>query len=76
MIRRTQSSCKLPSATTNATIIYEDNSACISQIERGYIKRDKKKHILPKLFCTHDLKKESTIEVKKIQSNEIQTDYS
>ena len=33
MIGHIQSSCKLPSVTTNLTVIYEDNSACTSQIQ-------------------------------------------
>jgi hypothetical protein len=41
----------------NATVIYEDNTACIAQLKEGYIKGDRTKHISPKFFFTHDLKK-------------------
>ena len=39
MIGHIQSSYKPLSVTTNSTVIYEDNSPCISQIQGGYIKR-------------------------------------
>ena len=55
MFRHIQSSYKLLSVTTNATVNYEDNSGCISQIQGGYTKGDRTKHILPKFFYTHDL---------------------
>jgi hypothetical protein len=32
------------------TIIFEDNSACVAQMESGYIKSNMTKHIIPKLF--------------------------
>jgi hypothetical protein len=37
------------------TILYEDNTACIAQLKKGYIKGDRTKHISPKFFFTHDL---------------------
>ena len=72
MIGHIQSSCKLSSVTTNLTVIYEDNSAYISQIQKGYIKGDKTKHTSPKFFYIHDLQKEGIIKVQKIQSKENQ----
>ncbi|CAH9118744.1 unnamed protein product, partial [Cuscuta europaea] len=33
-----------------------------------YIKGDRTKHIAPKLFSTHDLEKEGTVDVKQIKS--------
>lgn len=56
-----QSLWKLPSVITNATVIYEDNSACIFQIKEVYIKGDWTKHISPKFFYAHDLQKEGVI---------------
>ena len=38
------------------TIIYEDNSACVTQMDTGYIKSNITKHISPKLFYPHELK--------------------
>ena len=32
------------------TIIYEDNAACVAQMQTGYIKSNITKHISPKLF--------------------------
>ena len=39
------------------TIIYEDNAAYVAQVRGGYIKGDKTKHISPKFFYTHELRK-------------------
>jgi hypothetical protein len=36
-------------------IIYEDNVACISQMQIGYIKSNITKHIAPKLFYPYEL---------------------
>jgi len=53
-----------------STTIYEDNSACISQLKEGYIKGDRTKHILPKKKFTHDLQRNGDIEIQKIRSCE------
>ena len=45
------------------TVLYEDNVACIEQIKRGYIKRDRTKHISPKFFFTHELQQKGDIDV-------------
>jgi hypothetical protein len=37
------------------TIIYEDNSACVVQMDTCYIKSNINKHISPKLFYPHEL---------------------
>jgi len=42
--------CGLSSGKMKSTTIYEDNSTCIAQLKKWYIKRDKTNHILPKLF--------------------------
>jgi hypothetical protein len=39
------------------TIIFEDNLACVTQMESGHIKSNMTKHIIPKLFYPHELKK-------------------
>jgi hypothetical protein len=38
-------------------IIYEDNSACLVEMEICYIKSNINKHIAPKLFYPHKLRK-------------------
>ena len=43
------------------TIIYEDNAACIAQMQTGYIKSNITKHISPKLFYPHDLQEKGEI---------------
>jgi hypothetical protein len=61
-----QTSCGLPRLTT-PTNIFEDNTACIQQITRGFIKGDRVKHIAPKFFFTHELHG-SEINVTQISS--------
>ena len=47
--------------------IYEDNRACVYQIQQGYIKSDRTKHIDPKFFFMHELNGKE-LEVKIIAS--------
>ena len=49
-----QKSCGLDIADT-PTIIYEDNTECIAQMQTGYVKNNLTKHISPKFFYPHDL---------------------
>lgn len=50
--------------------VYEDNSACIAQVQRGYIKTDRSKHIDPKFFFMHDLNnKELVVTMISSESN-------
>lgn len=52
-----------------ATIIFEDNVACVAQVEEGFIKSDRVKHIPPQLFgFTQELIQKNQIEVRKIES--------
>ena len=50
------------------TIVYEDNSSCIAQINMGYIKSKVTKHIAPKLFFPHELQKNGEIEILQTKS--------
>ena len=45
MIQHIQETCGLPSIKGNATVLHEDNDACIAQIKGWFIKCDKTKHI-------------------------------
>jgi hypothetical protein len=67
MINHIQHSCDIGSIT-KPTIIYEDNSACIAQMNAGYIKSNITKHIAPKLFYPHELKKNGEIEILQTKS--------
>ncbi|XP_023750362.1 uncharacterized protein LOC111898724 [Lactuca sativa] len=49
MIQLVLTSCGLEK-DIGPTLIYEDNSACVTQMKEGYIKSDRKKHIPPKFF--------------------------
>jgi hypothetical protein len=50
------------------TIIFEDNAACVVQMESGYIKNNITKHITPKLFYPHELQKNGEIEILQTKS--------
>jgi hypothetical protein len=54
MIDHIQKSCGI-GVIKSPTIIYEDNSACVAQIQTGYIKTNYTKHISLKLFYPHKL---------------------
>ena len=63
-----RSNCGL-SYDESPTILYEDNSACVTQMQAGFIKGDRTKHIDPKYFSfTNDLITSKALEVKKIAS--------
>lgn len=62
--------------TTQPTIIFEDNAACIDQIASGFIKADRIKHISPHIFgFTQDLVENRQIEVKKVASTDNIADF-
>ena len=46
----------------------EDNLACVTQIESGYIKSNMTKHIIPKLFYPHELQKNGEIKILQTKS--------
>jgi hypothetical protein len=54
MINHIQQTCGKGSIES-PTIIYEDNVACIAQMQTGYIKGNITKYIAPKLFYPHEL---------------------
>ena len=62
--------CGLPVMENIPTIIHEDNAACVSQLKEGFIKGDRKKHILPKFFFTYELQQKNQIYVQPIRSSE------
>ena len=68
MIQHILNSTGLKPGVLAPTTLFEDNAACIAQLEDGYIKGDKTKHISPKFFWTHDLQKQKQVVVQKIQS--------
>ena len=70
LIHHVRSTCGLSSSKMSPTIIYEDNTACISQLKEGYIKGDRTKHISPKFFFTRDLQKDGEIDIHQIRSSE------
>ena len=54
----------------NSTTLFEDNVTCIAQINGGYIKGDRTKHLSPKFFYTHELQKSGEIDVQQICSSD------
>ena len=67
MINHIQQSCGI-GHINEPTIIYEDNSACIAEMNMGYIKSNITKHIAPKLFYPHELQKNREIEILQTKS--------
>ena len=49
-------------------IIYEDNSACVIQMQTIYIKSNINKHIAPKLFYPHELRENGDINILQTKS--------
>jgi len=70
IIQHVRQTCGLSLKNMKPTTIYEDNSACISQLKEGCIKGDITKHILPKLFFTHDLQRNGDVKIQNICSCE------
>ena len=62
MISHIQKSCGLNIMDT-PTIIYEDNAACVAQMQTGYIKNNLTKHISPKFFYPHELQKQGEVNI-------------
>jgi hypothetical protein len=67
MVNHIAQSCGIGVLDT-PTIIFEDNSACVTQMESGYIKSNMTKHIIPKLFYPHELQKNGEIEILQTKS--------
>ena len=67
MINHIQQSCGIGSIES-PTIIYEDNTACVAQMQTGYIKSNITKHIAPKLFYPHELQKSGEINILQVKS--------
>ena len=67
MINHIQQSCGKGSIES-PTIIYEDNAACVAQMQTGYIKSNITKHIAPKLFYPHELQKSGEINILQVKS--------
>lgn len=57
------------STISKPTTIYEDNASCIHQIQSGFIKGDKTKHINPKFFYTASLNGKE-VQVTKVSSHD------
>ena len=67
MIHHILQSCGIGSIES-PTIIYEDNAACVVQMETGYIKSNITKHIAPKLFYPHELQQNGDISILQTKS--------
>ena len=67
MINHIQKSCGLEIAS-NPTIIYEDNAACVAQMQICYVKKNMTKHIALKFFYPHELQKQGEVNIMQIKS--------
>ena len=57
------------------TIIYEDNAACVTQMQTGQIKSNNTKHIAPKLFYPHELQQSGEINILQTKSCDNLADF-
>lgn len=73
MINDIEQSCGIGSMES-PTIIYEDNAACVTQMQTGYIKSNITKHIAPKLFYPHELQESGEINILQTKSCDNLTD--
>jgi hypothetical protein len=62
IIDHIQKSCGI-GAIESPTIIYEDNAACVAQMQMGCIKTNYMKYISPKLFYPHELQESGKISI-------------
>jgi hypothetical protein len=67
MIHHIQQTCGLNTVQT-PTIIYEDNAACVAQVQLGYVKSNLTKHINPKFFYAHELQKMNEVRILHTKS--------
>jgi hypothetical protein len=56
------------------TIIYENNTACIAQMQSGYVKSNVTKHITSKFFYPHELQVNGKISILQTKSYDNLTD--
>ena len=70
VIHHIKISSGLTSSTKGLIKLFEDNAAWIAQLKGGFIKRDRMKHISPKLFYTHELQKNGDMDVQQIRSSD------
>ena len=54
VIGHIRSTCALSYDHNEPVFIYEDNTTAIDQAKHDYIKRGNTKHVLPKVFFTHE----------------------
>jgi hypothetical protein len=67
MIDHIQKSCRI-GAIESPIIIYEDNAACVAQMQMRYIKTSYMKHISPNFFYPHELQEGGEISILQIKS--------
>lgn len=67
IIQHIQEYCGMSSNKKSPVILYEDNSACVAQVNGAFIKGDRIKNISPKFFYTYKLTKNGEINVKLIK---------
>ncbi|GJV87632.1 retrovirus-related pol polyprotein from transposon TNT 1-94 [Tanacetum coccineum] len=75
VIQHIRESCGISLGQESPTFVHEDNATCTAQLKDGYIKGDKTKHILPKLFFTYDLQKSGDIRSKASKADWVNTDF-
>jgi hypothetical protein len=66
MIDHIQKSCGI-GAIESPTILYEDNAACVAQMQTRYIRINYTKYISSKLFYPHELQEGGEISILQIK---------
>ena len=64
IIQHIRESCGLSIISDSPTVLFKDNSACIKQLKKEYIRGDRTKHLLPKFLYTHKLQENDNIDVQ------------
>jgi hypothetical protein len=67
MVNHILTTCGIGSLNS-PTIIYKDNSACVVQMDTGYIKSNINKHISSKLFYPQELQENGDINILQTKS--------
>jgi hypothetical protein len=73
VINHIETSCGI-GALESPTIIYEDNAACVAQMQIWYIKINYTKHISPKLFYPYEPQEHEKISILQTKSCDNLTD--
>ena len=70
LVQHIRGLCGITTNDIPPTILYEDNTTCVTQMSYEYVKGNLTKHIAPKFFYSHELQKNDAIIVEKVCSSD------